>query len=73
MKTLHALQINKKLTQITPTSAIAYLQLGNAYYHLERLQDSQDAYKKYTEIIKKTGQKVDKETLKQIEKRLSEK
>lgn len=68
-----AVKINKKLTQITPTSALAYLQLGNAYYNLERLQDSQTAYKKYKEIITKTGQKVDKQTLTQIEKRLSEK
>lgn len=68
-----AVKINQKLTQITPTSALAYLQLGNAYYNLERLQDSQNAYKKYKEIISKTGQKTDKATLIQIEKRLSEK
>jgi tetratricopeptide (TPR) repeat protein len=68
-----AVEINKKLTQITPTSALAYLQLGNAYYNLERLQDSQNAYKKYKEIITKTGQKTDKEILKEIEKRLNEK
>lgn len=72
-KYIDAVKINKKLTQITPTSALAYLQLGNAYYNLERLQDSQNAYKKYKEIIAKTGQKVDKQTLTQIEKRLSEK
>ncbi|WP_375558622.1 tetratricopeptide repeat protein [Bernardetia sp. OM2101] len=72
-KYLDAVEINKKLTQITPTSALAYLQLGNAYYNLERLQDSQNAYKKYKEIITKTGQKIDKATLEQIEKRLNEK
>lgn len=72
-KYLDAVEINKKLTQITPTSALAYLQLGNAYYNLERLQDSQNAYKKYKEIIAKTGQKADKKTLEQIDKRLSEK
>ncbi len=72
-KYVDAVKINKKLTQITPTSALAYLQLGNAYYNLERLQDSQDAYKKYKEIVAKTGQKIDKETLNQVEKRLNEK
>lgn len=72
-KYVDAVEINKKLTQITPTSALAYLELGNAYYKLERLQDSQNAYKKYKEIIAKTGQKTDKETLKKIEKRLNEK
>ena len=72
-KYVDAVEINKKLAQITPTSALAYLQLGNAYYNLERLQDSQNAYKKYKEIIAKTGQKTDKKTLEQIEKRLSEK
>jgi hypothetical protein len=72
-KYIDAVKINKKLTQITPTSSLAYLQLGNAYYNLERLQDSQNAYKKYKEIIAKTGQKVDKNTLEQIEKRLNEK
>lgn len=72
-KYVDAVEINKKLTQITPTSALAYLQLGNAYYNLERLQDSQNAYKKYKEIITKTGQKTDKKTLEQIEKRLNEK
>jgi tetratricopeptide (TPR) repeat protein len=72
-KYVDAVEINKKLTQITPTSALAYFQLGNAYYNLERLQDSQNAYKKYKEIIAKTGQKIDKETLNQVEKRLSEK
>lgn len=72
-KYVDAVKINKKLTQITPTSAIAYLQLGNAYYNLERLQDSQDAYKKYKKIIAKTGQKTDKKTSEQIEKRLKEK
>jgi len=72
-KYVDAVEINKKLTQITPTSALAYLQLGNAYYNLERLQESQNAYKKYKEIIAKTGQKTDKEKLTQVEKRLSEK
>ncbi|AFM04159.1 hypothetical protein Fleli_1760 [Bernardetia litoralis DSM 6794] len=72
-KYIDAIEINKKLTQITPTSPLAYLQLGNAYYNLERLQDSQNAYKQYKEIIAKTGQKVDKKTLEQIEKRLNEK
>jgi tetratricopeptide (TPR) repeat protein len=72
-KYVDAVKINKKLTQITPTSALAYFQLGNAYYNLERLQDSQDAYKKYKEIIAKTGQKIDKEILNQVEKRLNEK
>jgi tetratricopeptide (TPR) repeat protein len=68
-----AVTINNKLTQITPTSALAYLQLGNAYYNLERLKDSQNAYKRYKEIIAKTGQKINKEILKEIEKRLNEK
>jgi tetratricopeptide (TPR) repeat protein len=68
-----AVTINNKLTQITPTSALAYFQLGNAYYNLERLQDSQNAYKKYKEIIAKTGQKIDKKILNEIEKRLNEK
>ena len=72
-KYVDAVEINKKLTQITPTSATAYLHLGNAYYNLERLQDSQNAYKKYKEIITKTKQKTDKETLALIEKRLQEK
>lgn len=71
-KYVDAVNINKKLTQITPTSALAYLQLGNAYYNLERLQDSQNAYKKYKEIITKTRQKTDKKILEQIEKRLKE-
>ncbi len=71
-KYLDAVKINKKLTQITPTSALAYLHLGNAYYNLERLQDSQNAYKRYKQIIAKTGQKTDKEILNQIEKRLKE-
>ncbi|WP_291725127.1 tetratricopeptide repeat protein [Bernardetia sp.] len=70
---IDAVKINKKLTQITPTSALAYLQLGNAYYKLERLEDSQSAYRKYKEIMSKTGKKVDKETLAKIEKRLLEK
>lgn len=72
-KYVDAVEINKKLTQITPTSAIAYLQLGNAYYNLERLEDSQNAYKKYKEIIATIGQKTDKETMKEVEKRLNEK
>lgn len=72
-KYVDAVEINKKLTQITPTSALAYLQLGNAYYKLERLEDSQNAYRKYKEIISKTEQKVDKGTLTTIEKRLKEK
>lgn len=72
-KYVDAVEINKKLTQITPTSALAYLQLGNAYYNLERLEDSQNAYKRYKEIIVKTGQKTDKNTLEQVEKRLNEK
>lgn len=72
-KYVDAVKINKKLTQITPTSAIAYLQLGNAYYHLSRLQDSKNAYKKYKEIIAKTNQRIDKKILEQIEKRLDEK
>ncbi|WP_338760849.1 hypothetical protein WAF17_14360 [Bernardetia sp. ABR2-2B] len=72
-KYIDAVEIHKKLTQITPTSALAYLQLGNAYYNLERLKDSQDAYQKYKEIITQTGQEADKKTVKQIEKRLNEK
>lgn len=72
-KYVDAVEINKKLTQITPTSAFAYLQLGHAYYNLERLQDSQNAYKKYKTLIDQTGQKTDKKTLELIEKRLKEK
>ena len=72
-KYVDAVEINKKLTKITPTSALAYLQLGNAYYNLERLEDSQNAYKKYKEIVAQTGQKADKTTLNMIEKRLKEK
>ena len=72
-KYVDAVEINKKLTKIKPTSALAYLQLGNAYYNLERLEDSQNAYKKYKEIVAQTGQKADKTTLNMIEKRLKEK
>ncbi len=72
-KYIDAVEINKKLTQITPTSALAYLQLGHAYYNLERLKDSQNAYRKYKEIVTQTGQKTDKSTIEQIEKRLREK